>query len=379
MNSPRLAQASLFKLESSFVPAIRDARSTIDTKEVLILRVEDLDGAVGWGEIAVFGAVADIAIAVFEQKIWPLLQTLDPAPISVMRFLDHSCFHFGQGGLVLSILSGVELALWDLLGARASLPVTALLGHCSAEVPVYASTGYYTDTDDEAGALEAQLERLNIDDFSGIKIKVGSGRDDIARVRLCRDFIGPDRFLIVDANNCFTLESGVRFARAVEDYEILFIEEPVDGADPAATRAFAESCPIAVGGYELAQRVDGFEKYLTSGSVRFLQPDTTWSGGLEICMNIAERAAVHGTHLVPHNMGTSLAAAANATLVACSRTGFALEYDCTGFEFTGLPGCESFRPKDGVLRLTDAPGWGIEPAVAEVARLASTTWSSHAD
>src|SRR5690606_13412505 len=129
---------------------------------------------------------------------------------------------------VLAAISGVDIALWDLLGRLTGKPVTKLMGGYREEVPVYAAGGYYREDKDIDGLVE-EMTRYVALGYRAVKMKVGGAdfADDVRRVAAVREAVGDDVQLMLDANGVWTAYEAVRFLRAVEKDEPAWIEEPV--------------------------------------------------------------------------------------------------------------------------------------------------------
>jgi L-alanine-DL-glutamate epimerase-like enolase superfamily enzyme len=368
-----LQRCRLLRLAADLDPPLRDGRAIIARKELVLIGLENHEGVVGWGEIACFGGAADLVLHAVTTVLWPLIRDEEVAPVTAFRMLRQKTLHFGQAGVIVSCLSGIELAMWDLLGRRADVAVIELLGHSPARVPVYASTGYYRGGD-SLEDLRAQLEALDLDAYVGVKIKVAGDPDhDVDRVRLTREIIGEDKLLILDANNAFNLLEARSFARQVVEYDPFFIEEPLEFGRPLAAARLERTALVPTGGYELEQLFERYEPYLLDSAPSVVQPDCTWSGGLKAVQEIATSAARGGSLVMPHNMGSAIATVANATALAAAENGVALEIDATHNPLRRTGWCEELDPVGGYLTLPSRAGWGIDIDPADLSGYTTDT------
>lgn len=230
---------------------VRFATRLVEAREYALVWIEAEDGTVGVGH-AYAGTrggrlLRDIVLELFR----PVLVGADATLIEhLWTALYQETLLLGRRGAVLRALSAVDIALWDRLGVATGLPLYRLLGGDRAEVPAYASGGYYAEGDPLA-IVERELRGHVEAGFDAVKIKVG--RDfalDVERVRVAREALGPVRRLALDANNAWPFPyEAIRFARAVERYDPWWLEEPLPADDIAghAEVARALDLPVATG------------------------------------------------------------------------------------------------------------------------------------
>jgi hypothetical protein len=207
-------------------------------------------------------------------------------------------------GIVINALSGIDIALWDIAGKVARLPLYRLLGGCRNRVEAYASGGFYQEgksVDD----LAAEAEGYRARGFKGMKMKIGRNpstqthlrhlaggahlcevepHEDIARVAAVRKALGPKAKLMADVNCAWSPAMAIAMGRALEPYDLYWLEEPVatDDIDGSARVAAALATPVA--GYETEIGLYGFRDLITRGAVAVVQPDLAWSGGFSTCV-----------------------------------------------------------------------------------------------
>jgi L-alanine-DL-glutamate epimerase-like enolase superfamily enzyme len=270
----------------------------------------------------------------------------------------------GRYGSVMRGLSALDIALWDRNARAAGLSLHRYLGARVDKVQAYASGGYYVDGKGPEG-IAAEVAAYAAQGFRAVKIKVG--RFDLAeetrRIRAAREAIGPDVLLMLDANNAFRdLPSAIRAARAWEQFDICFLEEPFGPDDLArhAQLARATSIPIATGEIEAGHW--RAKDLLDQNAAMYLQHDAAVVGGITPLRKIATLADAYGATMAPHWFHE-----VHAHVVATMPEGSWVEY---------FPSNDVFNFRDvltaepdfsaGYLHLGDEPGLGFEfdePAV----------------
>lgn len=220
--------------------------------------------------------------------------------------LYHETAVWGRRGINLRAISIIDVALWDLLGKTAGLPIHKLLGGYREKVPCYYSGGYYplscTTSSDLLEYLENEMGSAYAKGFRAFKMKVGaeSSRLDIERVKLARKIIGDESELYIDANNAWDPDTAIKMGRKFEDYEMKWFEEPVamDNLSGCAKVAANLNTPIAIGENHFT-RWD-FKEIIDSKAASIFQGDPTLMGGYTEWLNVAGTAATYGITLAPH-------------------------------------------------------------------------------
>src|SRR5262249_48345946 len=190
------------------------------TRKQILVRVLTDDGPVGTGEACAYGAPLAVC-AVIEESLAPLLVGQDPSRIEALVDLMHrGTMIYGRRGLGMFAISGVEIALWDLLGRALDAPVWALLGGAvRPRLPAYASLLRYDSPSDVGRAGQGFVEQ----GFRMLKLH----QTDVNSVRAARETVGPDVELMLDTNCPWTPDDAIRMARALHPYRLFWLEEPV--------------------------------------------------------------------------------------------------------------------------------------------------------
>lgn len=264
----------------------------------------------------------------------------------------------GRRGITTRVISGVDIALWDIKGKLARLPVYKLLGGFTNRVDTYIAGGYY-----EAGKglkeLADEMEQNLALGVRAVKIKVGgvSINEDIERVRVCRETIGPEVKLLVDANNAYRHYQAIEFARKAEQFDLFWLEEPVEPDDyiGQAKVTQATSIPVAAGENEYTRY--GFRDLINYRAADILQPDALILGGVTEFMKVAALAQANDLDISPHGLQE-----VHIHLLAAIPNGLMLEYyRDTVNPMYGKVWEHELEIRDGYVYAPDRPGFGLEP------------------
>jgi L-alanine-DL-glutamate epimerase-like enolase superfamily enzyme len=319
-----------------------------------LVKIETDAGITGIG-LGGTGAIQQATIEHFK----PLL--LGEDPIDVER-LWHEMWVpklVGRRGLTTRAISAVDIGLWDLRAKVANLPLYKLLGGYRDRVPTYIAGGYY----EEGKGLKELAEEMIANVEMGaraIKMKVGalSIREDVERVKVVREAIGPDVKLMVDANCAYRVYEAIQLARRVEAYDPFWFEEPIAPDDYEGHRRLVEATtvPIATGENEYTRY--GFRDLITQGSVAILNADAKILGGVTEFMKVAALAQAYDLDIAPHGSQDI-----HVHLVAAIANGLILEfYRDTVDPMWGKMYHHTLRLNDdGTVSPPDVPGIGIDP------------------
>ncbi len=343
------------------------ATREVHGREYVLVFVRAEDGTEGIGYTYAGTVGGNLVRVAVDDVLRPLLVGADAGLIEqhwAAMFQDGLLV--GRRGALLRAISAVDIALWDLAGKQANLPLYRLLGGHRQEVPAYASGGYYMEGKGLDG-LAHEMERYLRVGFTAVKIKVGglSIAEDAARVNSAREALGPGVRLALDANNAYkSVDEAIRAAYAFEPYDIWWLEEPLapDNIPGQAEVAAAVSMPIATGEIH-ATRWD-FRDIITLRAARILQADAGVLGGVSEWMKVAHTAASFDLPMAPHwhaNLHVHLLGAVPNGLTI---EYFFLEEDIYNFERIVR---EPLAPSRGRIRIPERPGLGLllDPAAVE--------------
>jgi len=331
---------------------VRNYRSTtlvqIDTDEQL----SGLGSCSGNGELIEF---------IIAKIISPLIVGMDPTRIDEVwdrAYIRGGHKEFGTRGIGVVALSGIDLALWDIMGKIHGQPLYQILGgKCRDKVPVYATALY-----PENPAIVAKRARGFADQgFRGVKIKVGFDLDqDIETVRAVRQDLGSDFTVMTDANQGYTVDVGLKAAEAFAESGVFWLEEPLFAEDIAGHAQLRKETrvPIAVG--ENLHMCSAFESFVMRQAVDFLQPDVARAGGITEIKKIAALAAHHHVPISFHTWGDAVALAASIHLSAIIPECTVMELDCTYNPLRTQLLRQPLEVEKGFMIPPDKPGLGIE-------------------
>jgi L-alanine-DL-glutamate epimerase-like enolase superfamily enzyme len=266
----------------------------------------------------------------------------------------------GERPQIMAAIAGIDIALWDIKGKAAGMPVYRLLGGENRPIFTYATGGYYP-----AGApLTACAEELAgfvADGYRAVKLKTGaeSVSEEVERVRAVRAMIGDETLLMLDMNAAYDLDACIAFARAVEPHRIFWLEEPLHWyLQPSdfARLAAATPIPLAHGERELTRFT--VRDFVSSGAIRYVQFDATRYAGFTEALRVAQLAEQYGVRIAPHH-----APELHAHLVAAfPRSGFCVESHGAPDRDPAWFGLfrERAQVRDSHVHLSDRPGFGID-------------------
>jgi len=326
---------------------------------VLLVRVQTEDGLVGWGEA--FGhAVVPTTETLLKTLVAPQLLGRDATDIAgVMQDMQQKLHLFGRNGPVSYALSGVDIALWDLAGKRAGLPLYQLLGgnRCTS-VRAYASLLRYADPAAVARNCREAVRR----GYRHIKLH------EITEpaVRAAREAIGPDVALMVDTNCPWTIAEATRMAKLLAPLGLHWLEEPVWPPEDADGLAAVRRVGVPIAAGENAAGLLDFRCMFECGALDVAQPSVTKIGGITEMRKIIAIAEVFGVRLVPHCAYFGPGYLASIHLNAAMPRETLLERLYLDLEASLF--APFTEPQDGMVAVPQAPGLGCDPDPEVLAR-----------
>lgn len=368
---PAIVNVECHVLRAPVAEPVANAFGAMTNRPAVFLRLDASDGATGWGEaFSNFPQVgAEHRGRLVASLFAPLLDGVacdDPASVRAMleRRTRPMAIQCGEPGPFAQVAGAVDQAMWDMSARRAGLPLWKHLGGASPAVRVYAS-GLGPDR-----VVAAALAKRD-EGYRAFKLKVGFGAErDRANLAAMREALGADATIMLDANQAWSPEDAPARIAELAPYRPHWIEEPILADHPiAAWRRVAEAseAPLAAG--ENLRGLDAFREAIDAGVLAFVQPDVGKWGGVSGGLEVARHAAARGVSLCPHWLAGGIGLAASMHLLAAAgSTGGFLEVDANP-----NPLREEVFPlpvRDGVATLSDAPGLGVEPDLARLARYA---------
>jgi L-alanine-DL-glutamate epimerase-like enolase superfamily enzyme len=336
-----------------------------------LVAVHTDEGLTGIGSVFANDGLVRAALHVLE-PLYRGENALEPERVS--EKLHQNTFWQGRGGTLTHAISGIDIALWDILGQATKQPVGRLLGgRYRDRVQPYASVLM-----DEPAKLSEHLKQIRAQDFRAYKIGWGPfGRKtaitDEAIVKAAREAVGDDALLMVDAgaSDAFWPNGykwALRTAEMLASYGVHWFEEPLH---PDAIDDYVElrrRAPLPIAGGEVLTRRQSFQPWLERGAFDIVQPDVTKVGGISEERRIAWMAREHGVRFIPHGWNTAVGLAADLQLASAFPDTNLVEY-LTGSAFVDTIAADGWKlDAHGMLPIPDAPGLGLRLNWDEVAK-----------
>lgn len=338
-----------------------------------LITVHTDEGVVGIGSVFSSEALVLAALEVLK----PICLGDDPRePDKVSQTLHENTFWLGRGGAITHTISGIDIALWDILGHVTGLPVGVLLGGRYREtVRPYASLLI-----DDPTVLADSLRSLASLGFTAFKVGWGhfgrgSAPVDELTVSAAREAVGPDALLAVDAGGSDAFWSkgfkwAVRTADMLADYDIAWFEEALRPDDIDGYIALRGASRVPIAGGEVFTRRQDFVRYLSAGAFDIIQPDTTKAGGISESRRVAWLAEAFNTRFIPHGWNTAVGLAADLHLASSLPGTDLVEYK-TGSPYIDDLAIDRFGlDEHGMLAVPTGPGLGLRLDADTLARFA---------
>lgn len=335
------------------------------------------NGLQGFGEAkAAVGSsgVCAAIVTTIEQELKPLLVGKDPRRINEhwLRMYNGTRDHYAQSrgrnfpvlgrrGLTISAISGVDMALWDLLGKSLDTPVLNLLGGpCRDQMPAYASGGW-ADADHIGEQLAGYLQK----GFKAVKMRVGvmdeTVDNSIARVKAAREGVGPEIKIMTDAHGTFSVPEAKRFCKGVEPFDVYWMEEPISPDNKAGTAEVRASTHIPIAAGESEYTCFDIKELLDLRAIDVVQPDAAIIGGITEAMRVSHLAQATQTELAPHCWGSAFSFQAGVSIAFASPSARVIEFSAGGNPMMYELVEESIEAVEGMILPPQGPGLGLTP------------------
>lgn len=342
------------------------------TQDAAVIEVETDEGITGIGEADSSPAVIEAIVNAprSHDKSAGLKEVVigrDPFDVQVLwdEMFDKS-YYYGRKGAAITAISGIDMALWDIMGKATDKPVHKLIGGKKQDdVRAYASTLFPEDpTDTEHMRQEAR--RALDDGFTAIKFGWGGFGQDVKHdhelLAAARDELGPDVDIMVDAGLVYGWDTkrAIKSANALDEaHDIFWLEEPVYADNIEGYAKISEATDTRVVGGEEEYTVYGFQDFISRGNVDGVQPDVARSGGITHMDKIATLAAEAGIPFLPHGYSTDILVAASLHLIAANQNAPLMEYCIEDSPLRWEVVEEDLPVEDGRVEIPDGPGLGI--------------------
>jgi D-galactarolactone cycloisomerase len=373
MHPIQIASVEAFAYRVPVKSPIKVSFGTFRDRPFVLVRVVDQDGAVGWGEAwANWPAVgaehrARLVVDIGERLVGQSFDSPQQLFHDLSKSLEVLVIQTGEVGPIAQAVAGIDIAAWDLVARKAGKPLYRMLASEKVEsVPVYATGINPDDPEIFAAARQAEGHRA-------FKIKTGFGHDlDVRNLQALRATLGPQATITCDANQNLDLKQAIAFARAMEDLNLSWFEEPMRVDAPVAdweALAKASTTPLA-GGENLQGK--GFDSAIDGSVLQVIQPDVTKWGGVSGNWEVARKTVATGKRYCPHYFGGGISVLASLHLLAAAGGEGLLEYDCHPNVGREAVVGALLPVTDGRVPVPQTPGLGAEPDLDALERF--RTW-----
>ena len=354
-----------------------------------LVEVSTDEGVTGWGECFGPGNVALANKGIVEGVIRPMILGDDPLDRDVIWHKVYNLLRdHGQKGMPMQSLSGVDIALWDIAGKVAGLPLHKLIGGAHrTRVKAY---GYgmmlkRESVEDHIARFRDEAAAIRDAGFAATKMKVGLGpKEDVKLCEAVREGVGEDFDFMVDANHCYTTSDAFFVGRALDDLGAYWFEEPVAPEDLDGYRELRAGLRVNISGGEAEFNRWGWRAILENRGLDIAQPEVCALGGVSEYLRVLALCHAHFTPVINHVWGSAVAVATNLQLLAAMPAlpgGLnpwepLLEFDTTDNRFRDELLCEPLdiqgqvRNTGGFVAVPGGPGIGVEPDRAFIRRFA---------
>ncbi len=285
-----------------------------------LVEIETDEGIKGWGECFGPGNIALANKYVVEKVIQPFIIGEDPIN---KEYIWHKVYNLlrdsGQKGMPIQALSGIDIALWDILAKKAKLPLYQLLGgKTNNKIPVY---GYgmmlqKKSVEELCELFKKEANQIKEKNFKAMKMKIGLGpKEDLKLVRAVREAIGDDFKLMVDANHAYNKNDALYVGKGLDEMEIYWFEEPVAPEDYDGYKELKEKLKTNIAGGEAEFTKYGWNQLIKNNCIDIAQPEVCGLGGITEYLKVSALAQSNFIPIVNHVWGSALSVAVNLHLL----------------------------------------------------------------
>ena len=325
---------------------------------------EGIDGVgeatLEYKEKALIGAV---------EHIKDVLVGQDPTNIERIAHDLYRDSYWRCGPVLMSAISAVETALWDILGKSLGVPVYKLLGGKTVDkVRIYVN-GWFAGakTPEEFGekariAVKRGITAMKWDPFGKSYLEISNKDLDTALkcVAAVREAVGDEMDLLIEGHGRFNVPTGIKIAKELEQFKPMLFEEPVPPDNLEALKAVRDKSPVAISAGERLYNMRQYKDLFEMRAADYIQPDISHAGGIMELKKISAMAETHYIAFAPHNPSGPVANAATLQLAGCCTNFSILEIMYSDVPWRGDVTNEELRYEDGYIYIPDKPGLGIE-------------------
>ncbi len=346
-----------------------------------LVEVETDEGITGWGECFGPGNIALANKFIIEKVIQPIIKGENPTN---KEYIWHRVYNLlrdsGQKGMPIQALSGIDIALWDILAKKANLPLYQLLGGKSNnQIPVY---GYgmmlqNKPVDQLIELFQKEAKEIKEKNFKAMKMKIGIGpKDDLKLVKAVREAVGDEYKLMVDANHAYNLSDALYVGRGLDEMNIYWFEEPVAPEDYEGYNELKQKLKINIAGGEAEFTKYGWNQLIKNKCIDIAQPEVCGLGGITEYLKVSALAQANFIPVINHVWGSALSIAVNIHLLTAQpdmpgglfTSKSMLEFDTTeenkfitDLAIEKLSILDQVKKNDGLIDTIEEIGIGINP------------------
>lgn len=356
----RITEVKAHPLTQRLPHPTKTSWGTYEAVSIVLVEVRTESGLVGVGEcLARFAPKAYAEL--IETSLKPRLVGRDARDIAAHWQSMRRALSGRAGGMLIEAIAGVDIALWDILGKAANLPLYRLLGGDGREsLPVYAASINWADD----GQADQELEAFMAAGFTQVKIKIGQPvADACRRIERVRRRAGDAIELYADANWAYGLEEATEVGRALAANGYGWFEEPLRPEDEQGYEVLAGRCDVPLAAGESNYTLDQAQRLIAGRAISILQPNVTRAGGISETMRMAQAARLHDVAYAPHvGMSGIVCEVASLHLAAAMPNTRVVECACASSRFKSdladiAPGY--LRASRGELAVPSGPGLGL--------------------
>ncbi|MEX2536962.1 MAG: mandelate racemase/muconate lactonizing enzyme family protein [Trueperaceae bacterium] len=361
----KITAVKALSLAAPFSKTFSTSAQTFTEGKSALVRISTSDGVEGVGECLARYSPG-VWSELIQEVLAPMIVGADPFDVEWIwnrMYRGLGSFSGHSRGILLEAMSGIDIAIWDVMGKATGKPIHKLLGGAGrSTIAAYASSVGVA----ELPAMIADATSLVDRGFRAMKVKIGLGAErDAATIWTLREAVGADIDIMVDANCAYRYPEAARLARRLEEVPVAWFEEPFPTEDLASYTALRQNSivPLAAGEGEFTRF--GIKALLDSGAVNVVQPDVARAGGISECRKIAITASLYNATFSPHVGNCGGVAAAASVQLAAATVNFST-YECSYYphplrdELVLEPVGHASQIKNGVLPVPDRPGLGVE-------------------
>ena len=285
-----------------------------------LVEIETDEDITGWGECFGPGNIALANKFIVEKVIQPLIKGENPTN---KEYIWHKVYNSlrdsGQKGMPIQALSGIDIALWDILSKKANLPLYQLLGgKCNNQIPVY---GYgmmlqKKPVEQLIELFQKEAKEIKEKNFKAMKMKIGIGpKDDLKLVKAVREAIGDDYKLMVDANHAYNLSDALYVGKGLDEMNVYWFEEPVAPEDYEGYKELKKKLNTNIAGGEAEFTKYGWNQLIKNRCVDIAQPEVCGLGGITEYLKVSALAQSNFIPIINHVWGSALSIAVNLHLL----------------------------------------------------------------